>query len=47
VNMQKYFNLDVKQLMINSMILPRGFHGFKLGKNERQTLYHELRKQLT
>jgi hypothetical protein len=29
------------------MILPRGFHGFKLGKNERQTLYHELRKQLT
>jgi hypothetical protein len=45
--MQKYFILDVKQLMINSMILPRGFHGFKFGENERQTLYHDLRKQLT
>jgi hypothetical protein len=29
------------------MILPRGFHGFNFGENERQTLYHDLRKQLT
>jgi len=47
VNMQKYFILDGKQLMINSMFLPRGSHGVMFGKKERKTLFHELRQQLT
>jgi len=42
----KYFILDVKQLIINPVFL-RGSRGVKFGKNERKTLYHELRKQLT